>query len=58
MAGYRRALAEYQANRNAARELVSVGESPRDATLNAAELAAYTAVANMMLNLDEVVAKE
>jgi hypothetical protein len=58
MAGYRRALAQYQANRDAARELVSVGESVRDQTLDVAELAAYTAVANMMLNLDEVVAKE
>jgi hypothetical protein len=58
MNGYRRALAEYQANRDAASELVSVGESPRDGSLDVAELAAYTAVANMILNLDEVVAKE
>ena len=58
MNGYRRALTEYQTNLDAARELVSAGESPRDTTLDVAELAAHTAVANMMLNLDEVIAKE
>jgi hypothetical protein len=58
LSGFRRALAEYQKDRDAALKLVSVGESKRDATLDAAEHAAYTAMANMILNLDEVIAKE
>ena len=34
------------------------GESPRDPALDASELAAYSAVAGLILNLDEVVTKE
>jgi hypothetical protein len=37
---------------------LSEGEHPRDETLDAAELAAYTAVASLILNLDETVTKE
>ena len=47
----------YQQNPQLARDLLSVGESPRDADLPAHELAAYTIVASMILNLDEVVTK-
>ena len=39
------------------RRYVSVGASPRDPAISAAELAAYTAVANMILNMDEVITK-
>ena len=39
-------------------ELVSVGEYTRDPNLDVAELAAYSAMANMILNLDEVLTKE
>jgi hypothetical protein len=51
-------LADYQADKAAAEQLVSVGESPRNAELDAAELASYTMVCNLILNLDEVVTKE
>jgi hypothetical protein len=38
-------------------KFVSVGECPLDDSLNVCEYAAYTAVASMILNLDEVVTK-
>ncbi len=50
-------LASYQVNENGARSLVSVGASPRDPAIPVGELAAYTAIANMILNLDEVITK-
>ncbi|MDZ4859813.1 MAG: PSD1 and planctomycete cytochrome C domain-containing protein [Candidatus Hydrogenedentes bacterium] len=50
-------LAVYRANTNAALELLSVGESKRDEMLDPAELAAYTTIASMILNLDETVTK-
>jgi hypothetical protein len=37
--------------------LITVGESPLDKELNPSELAAYTMVANLLLNLDETVNK-
>lgn len=51
-------LHHYQADRDAALRVVSVGDSPRDPQLDIAELAAYTGLANMILNLDEVLTKE
>ena len=42
---------------NAAQELLAVGESPLNETLDPAELAAWTAVASAVLNLDETVTK-
>ncbi|MEY4482635.1 MAG: hypothetical protein RL693_87 [Verrucomicrobiota bacterium] len=50
-------LSKYQANPEAANLAVSYGESKRDEKLNAGELAAYTMVANLLLNLDETVTK-
>lgn len=50
-------LAAFQNDPKGARELVSIGSSPRDTTIPVSELAAYTAVANMILNLDEVITK-
>ncbi|TWU09633.1 Planctomycete cytochrome C [Symmachiella macrocystis] len=57
-AGFARHLAGYQANRTAAEELLKIGASPRDTQLDTAELAAYSAMAGLILNLDEVVTKE
>jgi hypothetical protein len=51
-------LAHYRANREAALELLRTGESPRDESLDPAELAAYTAIAGLLLNLDEAITKE
>jgi hypothetical protein len=53
---------QYYLDRNlsnpaAARDLVSLGEHPRDEKLPAEELAAYTATASMLFNLDETVTK-
>ena len=50
-------LQTYQQNPKLALDLLRVGESARDQELPAAELAAYTIVASMILNLDEVVTK-
>src|SRR5262249_27969659 len=56
--GYREHLADYRKDEKAARKLTGIGEAPRDERLDVAELAAYTAVAGVILNLDEVVTKE
>ncbi|MBI1831816.1 MAG: DUF1549 domain-containing protein, partial [Planctomycetes bacterium] len=50
-------LQTYRANPKAAADLLRVGESPRDESLPAPEVAAYTIVMSMILNLDEVVTK-
>jgi hypothetical protein len=46
------------ADGEAARKLLAVGESKRDATLATSEHAAWTALGLMVLNLDETVTKE
>ena len=48
----------FRAKPDAALKYVSHGEHPRDATLNTSELAAYTSVTSLILNLNEVVTKE
>ena len=48
----------YGGDRQAAAELLKQGDSPRDPSLDAVELAAYTGVASLLLNLDETVTKE
>lgn len=47
----------YRADRAAAQALVAVGESPVPEDVPVTELAAYTLVANLLLNLDEFVTK-
>jgi len=47
----------YAADPKAARELVAVGEKPRDPAIPAPELAAWTMVASEVLNLDETLNK-
>lgn len=49
--------AKYQADADAAKKLISVGESPVDEKLDASEFAAYTMVASLLLNLDETLNK-
>jgi mono/diheme cytochrome c family protein len=51
-------LARFRGDAKAAQSLISAGEAPRDAKLDAAELAAYTAVAGLILNLDEAITKQ
>jgi hypothetical protein len=54
---YRGHLANYQSDVEAAKALLAVGEMPADVSLDASELAAWTMVANLLLNLDEAVTK-
>ncbi|MDE3147834.1 MAG: DUF1553 domain-containing protein, partial [Acidobacteriota bacterium] len=47
--------ARFDANVDAAKKAISVGESPVPTDVPAPELAAYTMMANLLLNLDEAV---
>ena len=51
-------LDRYQTNRAEAERLLKQGESPVSDGLDRGELAAYTTLASMLLNLDETVTKE
>jgi hypothetical protein len=48
----------YLADASAADKLLAVGESPRDPSFSPSELAAYTAMVGLLLNLDETVTKQ
>jgi len=50
-------LAQYKAEPKAAEQLLTVGDSKPDAKLDPPTLAAYTMVANELMNLDEVLNK-
>lgn len=50
-------LADYSAHPAKAADLLSAGDSPRDETLPADQHAAWTLVASMILNLDEVLTR-
>jgi len=50
-------LAHYQAHLAEANQLIAVGESKADPALDPAQLAAWTMLANELLNLDEVLNK-
>ncbi|REJ64888.1 MAG: DUF1553 domain-containing protein [Planctomycetota bacterium] len=54
---YRAQLAEFENDEAAARALLAVGDSPFDESLDVQQLAAWTIVANLILNLDEMVTK-
>ena len=58
LAGYRAYLEQFSRDPAAAGRLLSVGETPPDPSLPAAETAALATVASLILNLDEVVSKE
>jgi hypothetical protein len=53
-----RQLAHYRENPQSAAELLQVGESQAGANLNKIELAAWTTVAQVILNLDETISEE
>jgi len=53
-----RELAHYRRDRDAAAQLLKVGESPYSPKWDASELAAWTTVASTILNLDETITKE
>jgi mono/diheme cytochrome c family protein len=50
-------LARFRQQPAFADKLISIGESPRAAEMDPAELAAWTAVGNVLLNLDETITK-
>jgi hypothetical protein len=54
---FRENLSEYRSNPAAAQKLIQVGGTQPDASLPPEELAAWTLLANLVLNLDEVVVK-
>ena len=55
---YAQQLTKYLADNAAAVSLVSNGTAPRPQDLPVAELAAWTAVGNVLLNLDETISRE
>jgi hypothetical protein len=54
---YREQLEHFKNDPEAAKKLINVGESARPENLDASELAAWTAIANILLNLDETITK-
>jgi mono/diheme cytochrome c family protein len=56
--GLKRYLDTYRADPAAARELIRNGESPADSKMDPALLAAYTASAGVIMNLDETITLE
>ncbi len=57
LALYNASLKDYQKDKAQAVKLLSVGESPRDPSLNPEELASWTMVTHLILNLSETVTK-
>jgi hypothetical protein len=54
---YETEFAKYAANPDAAKQVISDGESKPKADVNPSELAAYAMVANVLLNMDETLTK-
>jgi hypothetical protein len=54
---YEQQLENFRQDKESAKGLVSVGESARPENLDDGELAAWTAVGNVLLNLDETITK-
>ena len=50
-------LAHYQQDPAGAKSLISIGESARDDTIGEMDLAAWTSVMSLLLNLDEAITK-
>ena len=48
----------FVADRQAAKQLIAIGDSPPDTSVDPIELATWTLVANSLLNLDEVLTRE
>ena len=51
-------LDHYRRHRDAAVQLLGAGESKSGRSVDPSELAAYTAVSSLILNLDETITKE
>jgi hypothetical protein len=57
LASWKEYVSRYEVDSIAAAKLVMPGEAPRGERLAVPELAAYTAVANLILNLDETITR-
>jgi mono/diheme cytochrome c family protein len=57
IAAYRDHLATFRRDAAKAKQLINVGELKPDSSLDPSELAAWTMIANLLLNLDEVLNK-
>ena len=55
---YNEELASFKSDPDAAEKLLTVGESPRNTKLDQSELAAWSTVASVVLNLDETITKD
>jgi hypothetical protein len=53
-----RMAADFRGDPNAAKRLLQQGESPVDKNADPAELAAWTSIASLMLNMDEAITKQ
>jgi hypothetical protein len=51
-------LDDYRSDRAAAAQYLTQGESPRHEELDVSELAAYSALASLIMNMDETITKE
>jgi len=58
LAGLARQRQQFQARPAAARQLAAVGEAPRNEQLDATEVAAWTTITGILLNLDETISRE
>jgi hypothetical protein len=54
---YEKQLARFKQDPEAAKKLTTVGETPAPAEMDLSELAAWTAIGNVLLNLDETITK-
>jgi len=50
--------ARYHRDRRSAKDFLDQGDSPQNKKLDSRELAAYTSIASLILNLDETVTKQ
>ncbi|MEO0476594.1 MAG: DUF1553 domain-containing protein, partial [Planctomycetota bacterium] len=57
LTGFEEQLAVYQADTEAAKQLIAIGTSQPDAALDPAQLAAWTMTASTLMNLDEFINK-
>jgi mono/diheme cytochrome c family protein len=55
---YQEAIDGFRRDKSAAEKLVAVGDSPRDTSVDVVELAGWTTIASVLLNLDETISKE
>ena len=57
ISAYRSFLADYKKDVDGAKKLIAVGNTAPNGMLDPVELAAWAMVANLVLNLDEVISK-